>query len=360
MRTLLPFFRKSKTFQYTICISVTILVSLFCYSISDFTGYRTIALILLFSVSLLASVFSVYPVLLSAVLSALIWDYFFIPPSFTFHVDSTEDLLMLSMYFVVALLNGILTSKLRQIEKQAREKEEKLNALNLYSTLFNSISHELRTPITTIMGSAEHLIQNRESLSEKGKEELCRGIGVASKRLNRLVDNLLNIQRLESGLLKPRIDWCDINDLVSSAVKRLTEDIELPPGNIQIHNQVSVVNLDYGLIEQALYNILHNAVVHTDKEVRISVESVYSKGQLILSVTDNGRGFQNNPELHVFEKFYRSPVAGAGGLGLGLSIAKGFAEAHHGRIAIQNNRSGGATVTLIIPCKKAEIESENE
>ena len=97
-------------------------------------------------------------------LSALVWDYFFIPPRFTFHVEATEDTILLSTYFVIAMVNAALTYKIRQVEKTAREKEEKANTVKLYNTLLNSLSHELRTPIAAIVGATDNLQANSSRL----------------------------------------------------------------------------------------------------------------------------------------------------------------------------------------------------
>lgn len=147
--------------QSLISIAVVVLTASVCYLFSDYFGYRNIALILLFVVSILATFMNVFPLLIAAILSALIWDYFFIPPKFTFHVESAEDILMLGMYFVVALVNAILTNRIRKAEKEANEKEEKEKIIKLYNTLLNSLSHELRTPIATINWGNRHLTGKR-------------------------------------------------------------------------------------------------------------------------------------------------------------------------------------------------------
>ncbi|OFX37197.1 MAG: histidine kinase [Bacteroidetes bacterium GWA2_32_17] len=346
--------------QYIISVGITLLVSTICFFISDLVGYRTVALILLFTVSLLASALSVYPVLISAVLSALIWDFFFIPPHFTLHVDNSEDILMLCMYFIIALLNGILSSKLKQYEKIARQKEEKLNALKLYNTLFNSISHELRTPLTTIIGASENLITNDKILLEKDKLELQSEIYIASSRLNRLIDNLLNMSRLDSGFLKPKMDWCDINDLIHSVVNRLQPDNENHSIEIKVSNDNSIIWLDFGLIEQSLYNVIHNAIVHSPDNTKIIITAEYMDGYMIIKVADNGNGFITDGKEQSFDKFYRSPELKTGGLGLGLSIVKGFVSAHNGFVEINNNKPNGTIVTIKIPSNTPLINSENE
>ena len=134
----------TKPKQYFFSITVIIIVAGICFLFSDVMGYRVAALVLLVTVSLLAMIFDVLPVLFSAVLSALVWDFFFIPPRFTIHVDTTEDTILLVMYFVIALIHAVLTYKIRQIEKDARLKDEKANSVKLYNTILNSLSRTLK------------------------------------------------------------------------------------------------------------------------------------------------------------------------------------------------------------------------
>lgn len=129
--------------QYLWSAGIILVVSAICFGLSEFMGYRVVALILLLAVSMIAVSFDIGPVLLSSVLSASIWDFFFIPPRFAFHVHTTEDSILLVMYFVIALLNGIFTYKLKKIEKAALLKEERANSVKLYNTILNSLSHEL-------------------------------------------------------------------------------------------------------------------------------------------------------------------------------------------------------------------------
>lgn len=196
------------------------IVSIACFLFVDLVGYRVVALVLLVTVSLLAMLFEISPVLIAAVLSALIWNFFFIPPIFTFHVDHAEDLLMFLMYFLVAMVNAVLTFKIREAETIARDKEEKENALRHYNVLLNSLSHELRTPIATIIGAVDTLKENNKQLTELSKEELLNSIDLASIRLNRQVENLLNMSRVETGMFKLKLDWCDLNDLIHSIVQK--------------------------------------------------------------------------------------------------------------------------------------------
>jgi two-component system sensor histidine kinase KdpD len=120
-----------------------------------------VAFLLLVTLSLLALFFDILPMLIAALLSALIWNYFFIPPRFSFHVHTAEDFFLLIMYFTIAMAYAVLTYRIRQEQKDARKKEEKANTLKLYNTLLNSLSHELRTPIATVIDASDNLIMTQ-------------------------------------------------------------------------------------------------------------------------------------------------------------------------------------------------------
>src|SRR6478736_1934648 len=130
----------SKKKQYVYSIAVVVIVSTICFPLSGWMGYRVAAFILLLTVSLLAVVFDIVPVLIAAALSALIWDIFFIPPRFTLHVGNAEDVFLLIMYFIIAMINAVLTYKVRQAESITRLKEERANSVKLYNTVLNSLS----------------------------------------------------------------------------------------------------------------------------------------------------------------------------------------------------------------------------
>ncbi|MGZ3865493.1 MAG: sensor histidine kinase [Bacteroidia bacterium] len=333
------------------------LVSGLCYFLSDYIGYRSIAFILLFTVSVIAMFFEIFPVLLSALLSALIWDYFFIPPKFTFLISSPEDGLMLSMYFIIALVNAVLTYKKRQWEKIARKREEKRNTLSLYSTLLNSLSHELRTPIATIIGATDNLKGDKTKLLESDREILIGEISKAAMRLNGNVENLLNMSRLESGVVKPIRDWCDVSELVYNVKNQLKEYSANHSIKIEIQEHLPLFKIDAGLISQAIYNLVYNALIYTPNNSAITIGASYQDKKLVLTVQDSGKGFPENEKESVFEKFYRLKNSKPGGTGLGLSIVKGFIGAHYGTILLDNVKNSGAKFTIIIPAEASAVNN---
>jgi two-component system sensor histidine kinase KdpD len=172
--------------------------------------------------------------------------------------------------------------------------------------------------------------------------------------LQRLVNNLLDMTRLESGTLRLRRDWCDPADLINAA-REATADAwhgrdvrtELPAG-------LPLVRADAGLIQQALANLIHNACVHTPPAAAITLSAGADEAarQIWMTVADNGPGLRADQQGRLFDKFFRGDPSRAGGLGLGLSIARGFAEAHGGHIEAHNQPAGGARFTIFLPLER--------
>jgi two-component system sensor histidine kinase KdpD len=351
-------------------VLAVLMIAAIGFLITGLVGYHVIALLLLVTVSIIAVFFDIIPVLTAAVLSALIWDFFFIPPRYTFSVSNTEDALMLLMYFIIALLNAVLTNRIRRIQKEVMKKEEKEKTIKLYNTLLNSLSHELRTPIATIIGASDNLLSNTDRLSEKNRTDLVSEISTASLRLNQQVENLLNMSRLESGIITLKKDWCEINELIYAVLKKLDGASNHRLFKISVADDLSLFKLDFGLMEQVLYNILSNAIQYTPEGTTVLIDAhsadyitidkmgvEITATKLILSISDNGNGFPSSEIERVFDKFYRLQNSKAGGTGLGLSIAKGFVEAHNGTIKVQNWKGGGAEFIIEIPAETSYINA---
>jgi two-component system sensor histidine kinase KdpD len=350
-------YKLSKAKQYLFSLVAVITISLLCFALSQYIGYQVVAFFLLITVSLIAMLFDILPVLVAAALSALIWNFFFIPPHFTFRIASTEDRILFLMYFIIALINSVLTYKIKQLEKISRGKEGKLATIKLYNTLINSLSHELRTPIATIIGASDNLQMNSQKLSPDNKGELVREISKASFRLNQQVENLLNVSRIESGFIQPKKDWCDITELIYDVVSRIEENKIAQEIHININPAIPLFKIDKGMLEQVIYNLIYNATLYTDGKTDIYITAACYTDILEIVVEDNGPGFPVDEMDKVFNKFYRLKNTKTGGTGLGLSIVKGFTEALGGRVILQNKPLGGAQFTLQIPAETSYLKN---
>ncbi len=348
---------KSKRYlQYLISFGLITLIAVVAHFSVDVTGYKVVALLLLLAVSTLAMVFDMLPVVLTAIYSALLWNFFFIPPLFNFTIDTPEDALLFLMYFVIATLNAVLTSKIRKAEMKTKEEEERKNTIKLYNTVLNSLSHELKTPISTIIGAIDTLNERPSRLSESQKTELLAEIDVESIRLYRQVENLLNMSRLESGSIKPRLDWCDVPELVYRTIQSVQAESTHHTIRFEPEEEIPLFRLDGGLIEPVLYNIIHNALQYTPAGTTITITVAHRQQACVITITDNGPGFPPQEIQAVFNKFFRLPHAAAGGTGLGLSIVRGFVEAQQGKVTLKNRAEGGAEFTIAIPAEASYVK----
>jgi two-component system, OmpR family, sensor histidine kinase KdpD len=492
----------SKASEYTwgiVSVAVMTVINLF---IVPFTGYWTIALFYLLLVSIISLFVGRGPSFVSAALSALLWDFLFIPPLYTLWIGKFEDALMFGFFFVIAIITGNLTSRLRSKESALSIREKRISALydfsrsissalgtdqivqtaiqyigsvfgfetavmladgsgalspithhsstldisqneygvaswafankrpagqstdtlpdaaayhiplvtqngghgiisikntsansftidqenflqnicyqlssalerekmyesirssqfnaeseRLHTILLNSISHELRTPLTTISGAASGLLDDTISAIPETRTALSLEIKKASDRLNRLVDNLLDMSRLESGTLSLKRQIYYAGDIVSVALRRLEDELSGHKVTTDISPDLPMASFDFALMEQAVVNILHNAAVHTPRGSEITIKVFSRNRKIVIAVSDNGPGIPAADRSRLFDKFRRGSQAAAGGTGLGLSISKGIAEIHGGTIALDSSENRGSTFTIEIPVEPEE------
>lgn len=475
-----------------------IAVTLVSLLLEGFIGYRSVGFVLLLAVVIVSMFGSIGAVVLAASMSALIWDYIFIPPKFTFYISNTEDILMCFAFFVVALITGFLTNRTRYHERVIREREERTNVLyeilqdiaaasekseflnkttarvgrlldaecgvilksvegslefdeskpyyvqlsvndcavaqwcfehdkvagwstetlsqaealflplkgdseivgvfvfkplrkarklglekeallisvvrqlgvsvqrhflsrrlvesqrlkdseKLHQTLLNSISHEMRTPLTAIFGAASALEQEKVASDPKYVLSVAAGLHEAADRLNRVIENLLDMSRLSSGVLSLKLEWHDINDLLSVVVKKLEKPLAQHKINIHFLENVVLLKIDFRLMEHALSNVILNAATYTPpgSEIAISLKKLDSEFEIVIQ--DNGAGIPEESLVKIFDKFYRVPGSPTGGTGLGLSIVKSIIELHQGEIFADNVINKGARFTIRLP-----------
>ena len=496
------FFHKPSSIEwnsYFLAIGAIGAVTIANLFLADLLGYRALALNYLLAVVFLTLFVGRGAMLLAATVSALTWNFLFVPPRFTFLISSFEDWMLFGTYFIVALIVGQLIARLRTQEQAERRREERATALYLLTrdlaqapaleellqkfveqvsevfkgetavilsqdsrtlcnqphhastlklsekemsvavwvfanqkpagqftdnlplseafylplttseqivgvlgvklpkdtpltldhrnlleafarqaalvidrlrlqgyaeqsrvlaeserlgkNLLDSISHEMRTPIAAIISATSALAEmhsDDKALRRKFTDE----IQLASERLNRLVGNLLDIARVESGHLKPKMEWCDVSDLVHIAVKGVEKELSRHIIKVDLLPELPLVEMDFVLMEQALTNLLLNAAHHTPARTAVEISAKIENNVLAISVADSGHGLPSEALGRVFEKFYRVPGSPSGGTGLGLSIVKGFVEAQHGRVTVANQPEGGAIFTIYLPASE--------
>ena len=223
----------------------------------------------------------------------------------------------------------------------------------LFTTLLNSISHELRTPIATITGAASSLLDPHLGDHTPTRTQLATDIQDAGNRLNRLVANLLDMSRLESGQLRLKLEWCDVGDVVGVAVEQLSRCLAARLVTIDQGADVPLVRLDFVLMEQVFVNLLDNACAYTPSGSPIVIAIDRAGSSVVVTITDHGPGLSAGDLDHVFDKFYRAANAATGGTGLGLSICRGLVEAHGGTLTAANAPGAGARFIVRLPANGA-------
>ena len=240
--------------------------------------------------------------------------------------------------------SGLERARLAEEAQQARIAAE---AERLRSTLLSSVSHDLRTPLATITGAASSLLQDTSPRAE-GRRELESAIYEEAVRLNRLVTNLLDMTRLESGSLQLNRDWYSLEELVGSSLARLEPALKDRPVRVQIPRDLPLVPVDGLLVEQALVNLLENAAKHTDPPGAIEVQARAGEGAVEVEVADEGPGLPPGTEEQIFEKFYRAEPTRRG-FGLGLPICRAIVTAHGGRIWAERREPRGTRFRFTLP-----------
>lgn len=263
-----------------------------------------------------------------------------------------EQLLLLD---ALAKQAGRALDQLRLLD-QANEARMQIEAEKLQSSLLASVSHDLRTPLATITGAASSLLDSGDALEAEKHRELASVIHHEADRLERLVTNLLQMTRLESGALRPNRDWQSVQELVGAALGRMEPVLRDRPLSVTIPADFPLIRVDALLMEQVLLNLLDNAAKHTPPGSPIEIAARLQDNWIVITVADNGPGLPSGAEEKVFEKFYRGRTTGPDlGSGLGLAIVKGFVTANGGRVEARNRLDNGAVFSIFLPSEAVPV-----
>jgi two-component system, OmpR family, sensor histidine kinase KdpD len=253
-----------------------------------------------------------------------------------------------------------------QFDEQASQAQVLRATERLQSALLNSISHDLRTPLSSISGALDSLTEaeqdrtNQIQLDRPARLDLLENAREQAERLNRLVGNLLEMTRLEAGAIKLNRMESDVQDVIGATLASMKDRLAVHPICIEAPADLPAVHIDFVLIEQVLVNLLDNAAKFSPAGTPIDIIARQSGAAVEIAVRDQGPGIPTEDRTRVFDKFYRvKRTDGAGGTGLGLSICKGIIEAHGGRIWASNAPQGGAQISFILPIGAEPAGKEN-
>jgi two-component system sensor histidine kinase KdpD len=260
------------------------------------------------------------------------------------------------LLLAVAAQLGLAVERER-LRREAMETEVLRRTDELKTALLNAVSHDLRTPLASIIASAGSLRQRDVAWTEQDQQEFAEAIEQEARRLNRIVGNLLDLSRIEAGSLRPAADWYDVGALIDDVVGRLRPITAQHRVSVDVPEDLPPVQLDYVEIDQVLSNLIENAAKYSPPGGEIDIAAHRRESEVQIRVADRGPGVPAAAISRVFDPFYRIDGTGhgdgsgprPGGTGFGLAVARGLVEAHRGRIWVENRPGGGACFTFTLP-----------
>ncbi len=286
----------------------------------------------------------------ASVASMLTFNFLFLAPVHTFALRESENWVALAVYLVVGIVVGELATRSRRLARSAVEAETLRQSDAVKTAVLRAVSHDLRSPLTAIRAASEGLDNPAFDLALTEREELFATIRIEVRRLERLVDNLLDLSRLEAGPAIREPELWTVEGLVSAALEQLGEEADRV--ELSIDDDAGLVRADGSNVAQVLVNLLENALKLSSQSDPVLVAVVVVGDNVQIRVRDRGPGVADADRERIFEPFERGSASAGRGSGLGLAIARGFAEANGGRVWVEPQRApnaGGATFVLELP-----------
>lgn len=373
--------RKNRIVQYVVAIGGI------CLTVATLEPFHlrlnstTVAFALLLNILLVATFIGRNPALLISLIAALGFNYFFLPPVRTWTISEPQNLLTWATFIITAIIVGQLSASVRRRAEEAERQKDEIKNLydelqiafekasetealrrseKLKSALLDAVTHDLRTPLTSIKASITTLIDDERAsdfkLDDESRHDFLSVINEESDRLNRFIEEMVELARIEAGELNLRQSWSEVPEIIQAAVSRAEPLLENFSIKISLQKDLPLARVDSRALAEVLYNLLENAAKYAPPQTMIEISANRNGNQTIeFAVADEGAGVAENLREKIFDKFFRvadqkKDEYAPSGTGLGLAIAKGIVEAHGGRIRVtQNADKKGAKFIFTIP-----------
>ena len=346
----------SKRIGYLVSLLGTAAVTALLVPFRGQINSTTTSLIYLLAVLFIALFWGSGPALVASVFAVLCFNFFFLPPFYTLDVAHSENWIALFAFFTTALAVGQLSAR----AKKASQAEALKQSERLKSALLDAVTHDLRTPLTSIKASITTLLDEARApefaLDQESRLEMLQVINEESDRLNRFISGLIEQARIDAGELQLRRQWGAIDEIVSTALARaqpLTQGHEV---EVKVDEDLPAVSVDERAVSEVVYTLVDNAAKYSPRGSKIVIIAGMGEGMVRMIVEDQGPGVPAALRERVFEKFFRAErdgdvsTRGPSGTGMGLAIAKGIVEAHEGKIWIESGVNGrGTRVVFTLP-----------
>ena len=340
---------KSGFLSYLNAIGIIALCTLICFILYPYLKDSSLIMVYLLGITIVALLGQMGPAILASMLGVLAYDVFFIMPLGSFSVADIQYFFTLIVMMLVAQIISFLTIHVRRHMDVIRKTHTEIEKERFHNILLTSISHDLRTPLTAIMGSASSLLHSGKKLSEEANKELTQNIYDESERLNGLVNNILKIIRLESGSIRLSKQSYALEEIIGIELSKLEKQLANKLIIIHSPKQLPLIPLDNILIGQVFTNLIENSIKFTPSDTAIEIFVEFNAQNVLVKVADRGPGVNPEEIEKVFDKFYRGQKPETKGIGLGLAICKGIIQAHKGKIWAETRKEGGAVFCFTLP-----------
>jgi two-component system, OmpR family, sensor histidine kinase KdpD len=338
---------------YAWALGATAACTLVGFAVTPHTDLVNLALLYLLAVVGIALRFGRGPVVAASILGVAAFDYFFVVPSGTFHVDDPQYLLTFGMMLAVGLTISRLTQTVRARAHAQADLAIQAETERIRNALLSSISHDLRTPLAVIAGASSSLAEGGERMAADERRALAQSIYRESQAMSELVAKVLQMTRLESGGLKLERDWCSIGEIAASVVRRLKPRLADHLIMVDMPGDLPLARVDGALLEQARAHLLENAARHTPPRTLVRLRAHVHANELVVSVEDFGPGLPEGDLEHLFEKFRHD--GRRGGVGLGLAICRAIIALHGGRIWAERLPGVGTAFRFALPLEPSPV-----
>jgi two-component system sensor histidine kinase KdpD len=333
---------------YLAAVGLVAAAALIAWPIHSAGHLSDVAMLFLLAIVIAAIRFGRGPALVASVLSVLCFDFFFVPPYLTLAVQHLRYVITFTVMIGVGVIISTMAERAHIEARRSRQAEIDQASERIRSALLSSVSHDLRTPLAVITGSATAMLDGKGPADDASQRELLATIRDEAARLAKLVTDLLEMSRVEAGALQVRRQWHSIEELLGCALAAVESRLDGRPIRVDAPADLPLASVDGALLQQALVNLLDNAIKHTVAGTPIDVIA-RTHGQTIeIEIADRGPGVPAADAERLFEKFARASGRGEG-FGLGLAIVRGLIGAHGGRVEYRLRDGGGARFIVTLP-----------
>lgn len=339
---------------YAWAIGATIACTLAGWAMHGRFDLVNIAMVYLLAVVIIALRFRRGPAIVASILSVAAFDVLFVPPQGTFTIEDMQYLLTFAIMLAVGLIVSDLTESVHRRARAQAKAEMDVETERIRSTLLASISHDLRTPLAIMSGASSSLAERGEQLGAAERQALARSVYEQARAMSEQVDKVLQMTRLETDTMALERDWGSLGEIAGAVLRRLKDRLAAHHVVVELPDDLPLVRVDAGLLEQALGNLLENAASYTPRGTVVRLRAERRADELTVSVEDFGPGLAAADVERVFAKFHRGVSEGpGGGMGLGLAICRAIVKLHGGRAWAEQLPAGGTAFRFSLPLEEA-------